>query len=84
MQPPTGHYMSERRSDETELERRYANFFRVGYNAYEFVIDFGQEYPPESERIHTRIVTSTPLARNLSDTLQRSLKEHDSTFVPET
>jgi hypothetical protein len=65
---------------EAEPEGRYANSFRVGFNAYEFVIDFGQEYPPDAERIHTRIVTSTPLARNLSETLERSLREYDSKF----
>ena len=74
--------MSEPPDREADLEGRYANFFRIGYNAYEFVIDFGQEYPPDPERIHTRIVTSPPLARNLSDTLQRSLEEHDDTFGP--
>jgi Protein of unknown function (DUF3467) len=74
--------MSEPNGSDTDPEGRYANFFRIGYNAYEFVMDFGQQYPPDPERIHTRIVTSTPLARNLSDTLQRSLEEHDGTFGP--
>lgn len=63
-------------------EGRYANYFRIGFNAYEFVIDFGQEYAPGSERIHTRIVTSAPLARNLSETLEKSLRDFDSRFGP--
>jgi hypothetical protein len=66
--------------DEVELEGRYANHFRVGSNAYEFVIEFGQEYPPEAARIHTRIVTSPSLARNLSETLERSLRDHQGRF----
>ncbi len=27
------------------LEGRYANYFKVGYNAFEFLLDFGQFYP---------------------------------------
>ena len=73
------------KGDEPKPEARYANYFRIGFNAWEFVIDFGQEYSPDREQIHTRIVTSTPLARNLSETLERSLHEHDDQFgKPET
>lgn len=73
--------MAEPRSSSGEdPEARYANTFQVGFNAYEFVIDFGQEFPPDAERVHTRIVTSRPLARNLSETIERSLREYDSKF----
>jgi len=67
---------------ETDPEGRYANVFKIGFNAYELVIDFGQEYPPGAERVHTRIITSPPLARNLSETLQRSLRDYDLRFGP--
>lgn len=63
-------------------EARYTNYFRIGFNAYEFVVDFGQEYPPAAERIHTRIVLSAPLVRNLSETLERSLRNHARSFGP--
>jgi hypothetical protein len=64
----------------SEPEGRYANYFKVGFNAYEFVIDFGQEYPPDPERTYLRIVTSPPLARNLAEILERSLREYELKF----
>lgn len=42
-----------------EPTARYANYFEIGHNAAEFVLDFGQAYSPAKERrLHTRIVTS--------------------------
>jgi len=29
----------------SKIEGRYANYFKVGHNAFEFVLDFGQYYP---------------------------------------
>ena len=58
-------------------EDRYSNVFRIGYNAYEFIIDFGQCHPPEKEQMHTRIVTSPTSAKDLSDLLQSCLAEHE-------
>ena len=41
-----------------QLEARYSNDFKVGHNAFEFLLDFGLFYPDSSEaRLHTRIVT---------------------------
>lgn len=31
--------------DRGELEGRYANTFKVGHNAFEFLVDFGQVDP---------------------------------------
>ena len=48
---------------------RYANYFSIGHNAFEFVFDFGQAYeaqPPQSAEqvdIHTRLIASPPSAR---------------------
>lgn len=62
--------------DELEQEGRYANVFKVGFNAYEFVIDFGQQYDAGEARTHTRIVTSPAMAQNLRDVLDRSVREY--------
>jgi len=63
------------------LEGRYANFFKVGYNPFEFVLDFGQEYPPD-ERIvyHLRIITSPIYAKAFLTTMQESVKKYEETF----
>ncbi|MBK9949730.1 MAG: DUF3467 domain-containing protein [Nitrospira sp.] len=38
---------------------RYANYFEIGHNAAEFILDFGQAYSSSEERhMHMRIVTS--------------------------
>jgi hypothetical protein len=65
---------------EESPESRYANCFQIGFNAYEFVIDFGSVYPPEAGRFHTRIVTNPGVARELSETLGCSLRDHDREY----
>jgi hypothetical protein len=74
--------MSQLPPGEEEPEGRYANYFEVGFNSYEFVLDFGQQYPPGAERIHTRIVTSPQLARNLRELLDRSLQDYGNEQPP--
>jgi Protein of unknown function (DUF3467) len=63
-------------SEEDKPEGRYSNIFWIGYNAYEFIVDFGQCHPPDQEHMHTRIVTSPSSARGFSELLQNSLAEH--------
>jgi Protein of unknown function (DUF3467) len=49
-----------------EIEGRYANYFRVGHNAFEFLFDFGQFYAESpGVRFHTRIITSPTSAKSL-------------------
>lgn len=53
---------------------RYANFFKVGTNALEVVIEFGEAFsdgPPTP--FHTRIVTHPVYARALLSLLEESL-----------
>jgi Protein of unknown function (DUF3467) len=74
--------MSEMPGGEGDPEGRYSNVFKVGFNAYEFVIDFGHQYHPSPARIHTRIVASPAMARNLRDVLDQSLGEYDRQTRP--
>ena len=63
------------------IEARYANYFQVGQNAMEFVIDFGQLYSDETiPFLHTRIITSPTYARKLVDLLEESLAQHETQF----
>ena len=70
---------------EHEQESRYSNRFKVGFTPHEFVIEFGQAYGPNSELLHTRIVTTPPYAKVLAKLLEGCLedfeKEHDP--IPE-
>ena len=57
---------------------RYANYFEIGHNAFEFVIDFGQLYIGETEaRIHTRIVTSPVYAKKLAEILHDAISQYE-------
>ncbi len=63
------------------LEGRYANYFRVGHNAVEFLLDFGQFYPEsDEEQLHTRIITSPIYARALLETLRESIDWYEQIF----
>jgi hypothetical protein len=59
----------------------YANFFKVGHNAFEFLLDFGQCYPErEGARIHTRIITGPTYAKALLHTLQAALLQYEQAY----
>jgi hypothetical protein len=55
---------------------KYANFFDVGVNPNELVIDFGQFYGRGTQpTVHTRIVTTPAYGRELLAVLARSIGE---------
>jgi hypothetical protein len=64
-------------------EGKYANYFEVGHNAFEFYIDFGQ-YDPKSEKVemHTRIVTSPAYAKMMGETLSSSVESFEREHGP--
>jgi hypothetical protein len=63
------------------VEGRYANYFKVGYNAFEFLLDFGQFYPEGKEvQLHTRIITSPIYAKALLVILRGSIDEYEQSF----
>jgi hypothetical protein len=71
----------ESSQDAGELVGQYANYFKVGQNAYEFVLDFGQFYPEsENANFHTRIITSPVYAKALLTILQESITQYEQTF----
>ena len=58
----------ERKSGQTSnpLEGRYVNYFKIGYNAFELIIDCGQCYADNEEpQLYTRIVTSPAYGKAL-------------------
>jgi hypothetical protein len=63
------------------LEGKYANYFKVGHNAIEFVFDFGQFYPGTDEaELYTRVITSPCYAKSLFDTLGESIERYEIVF----
>ena len=66
---------------EDRSEGRYANYFNVGHNAFEVILEFGQFYEEnEQPRLHTRIVTSPDYAKRLLELLQESLGQYEKQF----
>ena len=60
------------------MEGRYANYFEIGHNAFEFLLDFGQMYFEDPDSLmHTRIVTSPLFARRLADSLNQALAQYE-------
>jgi hypothetical protein len=63
------------------LEGKYANYFKVGHNAFEFILDFCQLYPDaQQENLHTRIITSPNYAMELLEVLRDSIQKYERTF----
>ncbi|MEJ8836854.1 DUF3467 domain-containing protein [Ramlibacter sp. AN1133] len=62
----------------------YANHFEVGFNAFEFLLDFAQNYDSADEVAiaHTRIVTAPAYAKLFLGLLDRSILEYEATFGP--
>ena len=67
------------------LVGQYANYFTIGHNAFEFVLDFGQFFPDSAvPQIQTRVITSPAYAIELLTTLQESVARYEETFGPLT
>jgi hypothetical protein len=62
---------------------RYVNYFEVGHNAYEFLVDFGQ-YQPDTEGVvfHTRIALGPTHAKLLAEMLSQALNRHETEHGP--
>jgi len=68
-------------STQGAIEGKYANYFQIGHNAFEFLLDFGQLYADgKRERIHTRIVTSPSYAKELLKVLGESVEQYETQF----
>lgn len=64
-----------------EPEARYANYFHVGHNAFEVMLEFGQYYEGASQpRMHTRIVAAPVYAKALLNLLESAIAEYEQTF----
>ena len=74
---------SERAEPKGPLLGSYANYFEVGHNAFEFLLDFGQFYPENDRaRVHTRIIMSPTYANALLHTLGNSILRYEQSFGP--
>ena len=58
---------------------RYSNYFEIGHNSYEFLIDFGQ-FQPEAANVmlHTRIIFGPTHAKLLQHMLQDAVRRYEA------
>jgi hypothetical protein len=63
------------------VKGKYANYFEVGHNAFEFLVDFSQFYAEEDEaEPHTRIVTSPLYAKALAEVLNTAIRQYEADY----
>jgi hypothetical protein len=65
------------------LEGRYSNYFKVGHNDSEVLIDFGQVFHDgEDVDFHTRIVTNPMYAKALCQLLLSTIDGYEQSYGP--
>jgi hypothetical protein len=70
-----------------EQEGRYSNYFEVGFNSFEFILDFGQAYDGVAVPLHhARIITGPAYAKALAQVLRSALAAYEKAHgpIPET
>ena len=65
----------------------YVNYFEMGHNPFEFLVDLGQFHPGSDSDdgktvIHSRVALAPPYAKMLSELLARMVREHEAEFGP--
>jgi hypothetical protein len=82
----SAHMPSE--NDASERSRRpegkYANYFVVGYNANEFVMDFGQDHGEGDTLFHTRIITNPAYVQVFVHLLSASIEEWQKQYAAQS
>jgi hypothetical protein len=67
--------------DTRAVEAHYANCFKIGHNAFEFVIDCGHMTGDgNSVRLTGRILTNPHSAKSLYQTLKQTLEEYEGSY----
>jgi hypothetical protein len=72
----------ERDPENADLPPQYANYFQIGYNSVEFLLDFGRQFGNAVAELQTRIVTNPAHAKMLCDLLRRSIRGYEDRFGP--
>jgi hypothetical protein len=77
MKPPL-----DARGLESPPKAVYANYFQVGQNACEVVLDFGYAHDEKHVAWASRVVTSPQYAKALLRLLEASLEQHEARYGP--
>ncbi len=64
-----------------EQEGRYTNYFKIGFNKHEFVLDFGQAYEKGGGELHqTRLITGPVYAKVLAEMLLTAITKYEKKY----
>ena len=75
--------MARKGGDDGQIEGRYANYFTIGFDRDEFLLDFGQSFSEEATlAAYVRIITTPGYAQILQRMLGESLLEYEKEFGP--
>ena len=66
---------------EEKKQARYSNFFKIGQNAVEFLLEFGQFFPGKGiPNFHTRLIINPTYTKELLMMLQESIHEYEAQY----
>lgn len=75
--------MTDPEGDADRIEGRYANYLEIGFNAAEFVLDFGQLFRDAGlPSVHTRIVTNPAHMQSFHELVQGCLRSYRAQYGP--
>ena len=58
----------------------YSNYFRVGFNSVEFLLDFGRHFEDREARLYQRIITAPAHAKEISVLLAQAVRSYETKF----
>jgi hypothetical protein len=58
----------------------YSNYFRVGFNSVEFLLDFGRQFEDREARLYQRIITAPAHAKEISLLLAQAVRNFETKF----
>ena len=62
---------------------RYSNFFKAGFNAFEFLLEYGHDYAGITDlRLHTRIITAPVYAKAFAAVLCSAIEDYERKHGP--
>lgn len=66
--------------DNGGLRQTYSNFFKVGYNAAEFLLDFGRQFEDTDPEFFERIIMNPAQAKALWQLFDQSIRGYEQRF----
>ena len=67
--------------ERVQTEGKYVNRFQIGYNAFEFVVDFFQAHDNQvAANANTRVITTPAYAKLLSEMLGESIHQYEAKY----